>query len=536
MRRRPSAASRPVPFEVVEDLDDDLSAPGHRAGGVGSARSPESARGGGFAADTDDSRDDRGGRAAGAQDAPPGRRTTPWKPWAATAGVLALVAGGLAIGGQVEERRTQARLVASEGGVLPFTGPPAEIWSRDLADQIWTPWGGLLLGHDTSGTDETVTAIDVLTGQDVWETVVGPRALCGRTSFWQPFVMDDGPLLCLSGTPEVRTVTALSPDGRVTGRRDLGTVDEATGYAVGPGSTIVTVRRDGPVGPPVGPREVWGPNDAPTFVDVPGGRAVVVTLEDALSGEVLWESTVPFVAPDEVWECEGRGDGTEPVLTLDQVTAWTTGYVVQVDGCGVSASFDVSGARLDDPAAPDDQGEPMTATAVNRFDQATTRTTVLDRTGSPSWDVLGQVLRASATDGTGESTVFVDTLSGLAAFTPEGDELWDVATNATRLFVHTSAVIVVDDGTDGLTALDPSTGRRLWTVPGEDSSAPLGAATDGSQMIALAYGSDGTARTTGYDLATGEVLWTGESTSNEGLVGYHGALLRLAQDSVSRVG
>ena len=43
-------------------------------------------------------------------------------------------------------------------------------------------------------------------------------------------------------------------------------------------------------------------------------------------------------------------------------------------------------------------------------------------------------------------------------------------------------------------------------------------------------------RSTGHDLATGDVLWTGESTTNEGLIGYHGALLRLTQDSVSRVG
>ncbi|MFF3065898.1 PQQ-binding-like beta-propeller repeat protein [Oerskovia sp. NPDC057915] len=534
-RRRPSPASRPVSFEVVEDLDDDLSAPGGPAGGAWSGGSA-GAVGGGSGADVDGSRDDLGDGAPGAGDAPSGRRTTSWKPWVATAGALALVAGGLAIGGQIEERRTQARLVASEGGVLPFTGPPQEIWSRDLADRFWMPWGGLLLGHDASGTDETVTAVDVLTGQDEWEATVGPRAVCGRSSIWQPFVVDDGPLLCLSGTPEAMTVTALSQDGRVTGRRDLGTVDEGSSYTVGPGSTVVTVRRDGPVGPPVGPREVWGANDAPTFVDVPGGRGVVVTLEDALSGDVLWESTVPFVAPDEVWECQDSSAGTDPVLTLDRVTTWTTGYVVQVDGCGVSASFDAGGARLDDPAAPDDQVEPLTATAVNRFDQTTTRTTVLDRTGSPSWDVTGQILRASATDGTGESTVFVDTLSGLTAFTPEGDELWDVSTYASRLFVHTSTVIVVDDGANGLTALDPSTGRRLWTVPGEDSIYPSGAATDGSQVIILAHGADGVPRTTGYDLATGEVLWTREDAPNQGLIGYHGALLQLSEDSVSRRG
>lgn len=533
MRRRQSAASRTVSFEVVEDLDDVLSAPPGPAERAEATGSDESAVATGGASGADGSRDDLGDggpRAGGG--APSGRKR--WRPWAAAAGVLALVAGGLAVGGQIEERRTQSRLVVSEGGVLPFTGPPQEIWSRDVADQVWTPWGGLLLGRDASGSDETVTAVDVLTGQDVWEATVGPQAICGRSSFWQPFAVDDGPLLCLSGALEVMTVTALDPDGRVTGRRDLGTVDEASGYAVGPGSTVVTVRRDGPVGPPVGRREVWTENGSPTFVDVPGGRGVVVTLEDALSGDVLWENRVPFVAPDEVWECQGRG--TEPVLALDQVTTWTTGYVVQVDGCGISASFDVGGARLDDPAAPDDQVEPLTATAVNRFDQTTTHTTVLDRTGSPAWDVTGQILRPSTTDGTGESTVFVDVLGGLAAFTPEGKELWDVSAYASRMYVHTNAVIVVDDGANGLTALDPSTGRRLWTVPGEDSIYPFGVATDGSQLVVVAHGSDGAPRTSGHDLATGDVLWTLEESPGRGLIGYHGALLRLSEDSVGRVG
>ncbi|MDF2846249.1 MAG: PQQ-binding-like beta-propeller repeat protein [Oerskovia sp.] len=533
-RRRQSAASRTVSFEVVEDLDDDLSVPAGRAESAEAGASDESAVAAGAVSGAGGSCDDPGAATVRAGGTPSGRKR--WWPWAAAAGVLALVPGGLAVGGQIEERRAQERLVASEGGVLPFTGPPQEIWSRDLADRVWTPWGGMLLHRDAGGTDETVTAVDVLTGQDVWEATVGPQAICGRNSLWQAFVVDDGPLLCLSGTPEAMTVTAIAPDGRPTGSRDLGAVDEASGYAVGPGSTVVTVRRDGPVGPPVGPREVWSENGSPTFVDVPGGRGVVVTLQDALSGDVLWENQVPFVAPDEVWECQGHGDGTEPVLVLDQVTAWTTGYVVQVDGCGVGASFDASGDRLDDPATPEDQVEPLTASTVHRFDQTTMRTTVLDRTGSPSWEVTGQILRPSATDGTGESTVFVDTLSGLAAFTPEGTELWDVSTHASRLVVHTGAVIVVDDGANGLTALDPSTGRRLWTVPGDDSTYPSSAVTDGSQVIVLAYGSDGAPRSTGYDLATGEVVWTREDAPDQGLIGYHGALLRLSEDSVSRMG
>lgn len=544
-RRRQSAASRAVPFEVVEDLDDELASPAGTgdsaaaggsapAGDVGNGARAAGYVGSGAAGDDADVVQRRLGEpASGAGDTPSGGRTTRWKPWVAATGVLALVVGGLAIGEEIEERRTASRLVASEGGVLPFTGPPRELWSLDLSDRVWMPSGGLLLSQ--VGV-EGLTAVDVLSGNEVWQAVVGPDAICGRAGTWQPFVQEAGPLLCLSGTADAMVVSALGPEGQVTGSRDLGPVDEGSSYAVGPGASVVHVRRDGPVGPPVGPRQVYDENGDPTFVDVPGGRGVVVTLQDAVSGDVLWENRVPFVAPDEAWKCQVFSDTPEAELELDKVSSRTTRYVVSVDGCGISAAFDADGTRLDDVTSQDDQVEPLTATTVSRFDQTTQHTTVLDRAGTSLWDVTGPVLRPTATDGTGEDVVVVDTLSGLAAFLPDGTELWDVSTYASTLFVHTSAVMVVDDGANGLTAIDPATGRTLWTVPGEDSVYPFGAATDGSQAVVLAHDADGSARAVGYDLTTGEVLWSGASTESMGLVGYHGALLELSENRVSRVG
>ncbi|OCI29827.1 outer membrane protein assembly factor BamB family protein [Oerskovia enterophila] len=543
-RRRQSAASRAVPFEVVEDLDDGLASPeasvgaaaaggsapaGHVGDGARAAGSVGSAAGDG----ADGTQGRLGEAPSGAGDTSSGSRAIRWKPWAAVAGVLALVVGGLAIGGKIEERRTAARLVTSVGGVLPFTGPPQELWSFDLNNHLWMPFGGLLLSQVDEGG---LTAVDVLTGKEVWQATVGPDAYCGRPSIWQTLAEETGPLLCLSGTADAQVVSVLDTEGQVTGSRNLGPVVEGASYAVGPGSTVVRVRRDGPVGPPVGPRELYDESGDATFVDVPGGRAVVVTLEDAVSGDVLWENEVPFVAPDEAWECQDLGDMAK--FALDRVSSMTTGYVVTVDGCGISAAFDADGTRLDDETSQDDLVEPLTATTVSRFDQTTQHTTVLDRTGTSLWEVTGPLLRPSATDGTGEDTVLVDTLSGLAAFRPDGTELWDASTYASRLFVHTSAVLVVDDGANGLTALDPTTGRTVWTVPGEDSVYPFGAATDGSQAIVLAHDDDGSARSVGYDLATGEVLWTGASAPNVGLLGYHGALLQLqlSENRVSRVG
>lgn len=517
-RRRQSAAPRVVPFEVVEDLDHEPAVLGEPA---------EPARAGGPADDA---------AAPGAGGALFGRRPVRWKPWAAAAGVLALVVGGLAIGGEVEERRTATRLVASEGGVLPFTGPPHELWSLDTGDQVWMPFGGTLLRRDAAGTSGTVTAVDVLTGREVWQTDVGPQALCGRGVYWATFAQDLGPLVCLSGAPDALVVSVLATDGQVTGSRELDAVDEASGYAVGPGATVVHVRRDGPVGPPVGPLEIYDENGEQTFVDVPGGRGVVVTLEDAVSGDVLWEHDVPFVAPTGAWECQGRGEGTEAELLLDQVMSRTTGHVVTVDGCGIGAAFDADGARLDDPASQDDEVEPLTPETVSRFEPATTRTTVLDRAGSPLWEATGQIMRPSASDGTGEDTVVVGTLSGLAAFRPDGTQLWQASTSGSTLHVHTSAVMVVDDGANGLTAIDPTTGRTLWTTPGEGSVYPVGAATDGTQAVVFSRDDGGSARSVGYDLATGEVLWTGAGTPDAGMVGYHGALLQLSENRVSRVG
>ncbi len=543
-RRRQPAASRPVSFEVVDDLDDELVPPGASAEAAAGGAAPAGDVGGGARA-AGSVGSGAGGAAGGRPeerfgepssgdgDTPSGSGAVRWKPWAAAAGVLALVVGGLAIGGEIEERRTAARLVASEGGVLPFTGPPRELWSLDLSDRVWMPSGGLLLSQVGEGS---LTAVDVLSGKEVWRAAVGPDATCGRAGMSQPFVQESGPLLCLSGTADAMVVSVLGPEGQVTASRDLGPVDEGSSYAVGPGATVVHVRRDGPVGPPVGPREIYDENGEPTFVDFPGGRGVVVTLQDAVSGDVLWENRVPFVAPDDAWKCQVFSDTPEAELELDKVTSRTTGYVVSVDGCGINAAFDADGTRLDDVTSHDDQVEPLTATTVNRFDWTTQHTTVLDRTGTSLWDVIGPVLRPTATDGTGEDVVVVDTLSGLAAFRPDGTELWDASTYASTLFVHTSTVMVVDDGANGLTAIDPATGRTLWTVPGEDSVYPFGAATDGTQAIVLAHDADGSARSVGYDLTTGEVLWSGASTENMGLVGYHGALLQLSQNLVSRVG
>ncbi|MBE7699263.1 PQQ-binding-like beta-propeller repeat protein [Oerskovia sp. Sa1BUA8] len=529
-RRRQSAAPRAVPFEVVEDLDHEPVTPGGPAGPAGDGEPPTS-RG-----DDERGRDGQDEGPPGAGDPPSGRRTVRWTPWAAGAAVLALVVGGLAIGGKIEERRTAARLVASKGGVLPFTGPPRELWSLDTGDHVWMPFGGMLLRRDAAGTSETVAAVDVLTGQEVWQTAVGPQAFCGRDVYWSAFTPDEGPLLCLSGTPDAMVVSVLGADGQVTGSREVGAVDEASGYAVGPGSTVVHVRRDGPVGPPVGPLELYDENGDATFVEAPGGREVVVTLEDALSGDVLWENRVPFVAPTQAWECQVLDDGIEAALMLDQVTSRTTGQVVTVDGCGIDAAFDADGTRLDDPVIRDDEVLPLTPGTVSRFDPSTMRSVVLDRTGSALWEVTGQILRPSASDGTSEDIVVVGTLSGLAAFHPDGRQLWQVSTSGSTLHVHTSVAMVVDDGANGLTAIDPATGRTLWTVPGEDSVYPFGAATDGAQMVVLSRTADGSARSVGYDLATGEVLWTGTDTQDVGMVGYRGALLQLSEKRVSRVG
>lgn len=506
-RRRQSADSRPVSFELVENLDDEHWAPDGPARSAGS-----------------DGRDGRDGR-----DAPSVRRGTRWTPWTAAAGVLALLAGGLTIGGQIEERRTTTRLVASEGGVLPFTGQPRELWTLDLSGHDWMPASGMLLSPDTAA--ETITAVDVLTGEKRWQTAVGPQPRCGRNSFGLTYAQDDGPLVCLSGPPDATKVSVLSQDGKVTGSRDLVTTEGGATYAVGPGATVVHVRRVGPVGPPVGPREL---DDGQGEVDVPGGRDVVVTLEDALSGDVLWTNRVPFVAPDEIWNCLAH-DGRSG-LALDQAAAQVRGYVVTLSGCGVDAAFDVSGARLDQQDVTDDRVDPLTSEIVSRFDQWTMHTTVLDRTGSVLWDVAGLVLLPSVTDGTGDDTVFVDTLGGLTAFSPDGEELWQVPASGSTICVRTSTVVVVADGSSVLTALDPASGRTLWSTTGEDATYLSAAATDGSQVIVLNYDDHGTAQPAGYDLATGELLWVGASSANVGLVAYRGALLRFSEDSVSRVG
>ena len=291
-RRRQSAASRAVSFEVVEDLDDELVPPGASAEAAAADRSPPAGDLGSGAGEGADVAPRRLGEpASGVGDAPSGGRAIRWKPWTAAAGVLALVVCGLAIGGEIEERRTASRLVASEGGVLPFTGPPRELWSLDLSDRVWMPSGGLLLGQ--VGV-EGLTAVDVLSGNEVWQAVVGPDAICGRSGTWQTFVQEAGPLLCLSGTADAMVVSVLGPEGQVTASRDLGPVDEGSSYAVGPGATVVHVRRDGPVGPPVGPREIYDENGESSRAR--NGASKERTDHDDLPSRTLWGPVRSFVS------------------------------------------------------------------------------------------------------------------------------------------------------------------------------------------------------------------------------------------------
>jgi len=516
--RRRSTDVRALSFEVVDDLDETGPVPGD----AGERTAPRAGPTG----------------AHGTADPVPrsGRRRTSRTAWAVVAGVAVLAAGGLVIGETVEDRRATARLVTTPGGVLPFTGTPTELWSVDTGDQPWVVWRDLLLVGSTEDAGATLVAVDATTGQETWQAEIGEGATCGRAFEWRSSDQEDEPLVCLYGPPEAVAVAAVDETGDVTGRRDLGATGAGSVYAVGPGGTVVHVRRDGPAGPPVGPRDLDEGSSTPVVVDVPGGRNVVVSLTDAVSGEVRWEHELWFVPPAEIYGCRTSTNDTSE-LAIDDVGAWTLGQIVTVRGCGIDATFSASGARLDDPDAPDDSVEALTGQLVNRFDPATGRSTVLDLGGAERWEVDGNLLLPMASDGTAPDLLLARTTGGLSAFDLDGTELWDVPQTSDTVLVQTGAVVLADDGTGGLEALDPTSGRALWSVDGSDAAYPFGAATDGSRAILFSgTTTDGTTRSTGYDLATGEVLWTEEQPTGTGWFAHRGALLEVTERSVARWG
>lgn len=469
--------------------------------------------------------------------------------------VVALVTWGVTAA--VHEQQRAARLLDAPGGVLSLAHAPSTRWSAatDSADATAFMPGLVVVRRGTE-----LHGLDAVTGADRWQVEVGGDPTCASWAWapGTPAVVD--PLVCWSGPAAgASTVTVVHADGSSSTRVLDAHVDAVAGTV---GGGLVTARRIGPA-PPT-------PGVALTLMDgggytisgsLPRGQDAVVRLEDAATGAVRWERTVPFRPVADVNSCSSLSvvDGKDgPSVDVTSLSLSTYPSLIQLHGCGLEAGFTPSGNLTtgDLTTSPDAGPSPW---AVPYVDGG-----VLEQVGSPTGNlpvasvlrapdgtVVGrfpqQVLQPRATDGTPSDLVLAGS-SGvpLHAFARDGTLRWQNPRAYLDVLVRTAGVIVAQRDDLAISGLDPATGAVLWTDTGlltgtSTASAQdfvLAAFTDGSiSVIALAH-SDGTPTDlVALDLATGAMLW--RSTVNGSwpqLVAVQGRLVEVVGGQGSQLG
>lgn len=451
---------------------------------------------------------------------------------AVTGGVVVLVVGGMLVVDAVTSGDAQDRLEFARGAVRALDGAPVERWTAPVAAEHGVAYlPGLLVTVDG---DEAV-ALDLDTGAEAWRTAVGSdEAVCGSWSPWPASGPAAGTVVCVAGpgvmpfwydpvdeprtAPDEVDVTVLDADGRMVGER---TVEVGGDVLVpGPDGALVRAERVGEPGPPIGAPVAVDPG-AGESVDGVSGRDAVVTVEDALSGEVRWRGELPF--QDVPWSCttwdaETGGEVIEP----EHLAVVATDTMVEVTGCGVAASFDADGRRLDDADVPTDGVVPLAGGRflVDADRQGTTAALradrVLDPDGKPVLDAPGEVLDPWATDDPVPGVLLVRDGIDLRAFDDEGARLWtyDGARVPEALYALAGGTAVVGTANTVL-GLDALSGTATWSRFLDDLGNDGGDAmvtqafTDGRcAFLVLVDPATGThPRVVALELSSGAVVW-----------------------------
>ncbi|ROS75368.1 PQQ-binding-like beta-propeller repeat protein [Cellulomonas sp. PhB143] len=461
----------------------------------------------------------------------------------------AIVAAGLVVVAVVGDDRSEARLVAAPGGLLPLPDAPAETWSVDH----WNGEGLVDRGSTLVLTGGSLTALDPATGAERWHLETGGPTWCGGSAGRDPRP-GGWPLTCVSRDGDDTRVTLVDEGGTVVGRRDVTFPADLPLAALADGG-VVSAERVGK--PPAGGDGFEFDYEGSTHPStLPAGRDVLVRATDAATGEPRWERTVPYVEPQDAWPC-ADWSGETPVGDVSVTQLQAVGGVVQVSGCGVDAAFSQDGTRLDDPATPDRVEALADGTILRTLrDDAGDRPIsqeVLDAAGEVRWEVPGQAMVPAATDGTdgpGQGTWVVEDGAALSAYDADHTRRWSERTHVDKVLVQASGLVVVAR-LGMLVGLDLATGQERWRTAPEADPAGSEAFTDGASAIVTsaiegrvdedgepvtdgtldrstsdATGPVGT-RVTAYDLADGSVRWTTTAPSGADLEAVDGHLLSI---------
>ncbi|MFE4464632.1 PQQ-binding-like beta-propeller repeat protein [Oerskovia sp. NPDC056781] len=510
---------RQIAFEAVDDLDDDDAfAPRPTRPGAPSGRpdtppddaAPAAPHGVGTSGDED-----------GVVPVPRAPRVHRRRRLVVTgvAGTLVLVLGGLTALDTVRARQAEALLRTAPGGVVGLTQPPDEVWSVDTGEAWPTLAGDLLLVP----VDGALVAHDLTSGEEVWRRADLGRSRCGTFVARPEGATALSTITCVSGgsledlvpshpTRPPTTVSVLGRDGRTLAERDLDASRGST-EVLADGDLVRAARDD---------------------------QGLVVTVEDARTGDVRWTRSVPAddVAGDD-GTCETSVEGVM-VDDRESVYFFDVAGTISVRGCRVGATFSPGGDLLssgDDAYVEGLADGRFTRTAIGR-----TGTDVLDAEGAVILRDVSEVLDPLATDGTAPPLLFVRSGSGLAALAEDGHQVWAFPRYTAQVLLATRDMTVV--GTfPGAVAIDNVTGEELWTwrasERGGSSSSDVSAAFAGHGSLTVVLGTQpgSGARWSSIDLADGSTRWEEPLTVEPyGFLAVGGRLLVLDGQRILRLG
>lgn len=474
---------------------------------------------------------------------PVGRRLR--RRWiAAGAAIVAVVAGGLAVGGAIDDRRAADRLVAAPGGLSPWGAePPQELWSLDAP-------GGHLVSGGAAGLvlldRGTVSRVDLATGDVDWSREVGTDLTCGTDVGWRTAADQDDPLVCISGADD-REATLLDSDGNVLGKLPLDDTPSTGAVAPGPAGSVILAERMGEPsadlpGATISVQTTGGPED----LVVPAGRGVQVSVVDVATGDVRWEHEVDFVLPgDAVGDCifffDDEQGSESHTVDVESLTVRYAGGVVQVSGCGVRSLFSADGVPLQAPGDASIGVVPVASGGFVSIAGDVETTNALDDDGTVRWESPGRYLYPGSTDGSALEVSLLASDGRLVAVDPrDGRQLWTADIPAEQVLVQSGEQVVVTSYLYRW-ALDPTTGQTLWeTEAGYGDRFSAGSFTDGRWLVEVTkrgdQSTDGT-RLTAHDLRTGQEAWVVGGLSDLGwFTAIDGALLQVGEGTVARWG
>ncbi|GAA3209158.1 hypothetical protein GCM10010488_03200 [Oerskovia jenensis] len=442
--------------------------------------------------------------------------------------VVCAVGGSFGVGAVLERARAD-RVAAQVGGLWPVAGEPATVWRASTGGaQPAAVEGQVVL----VGTDGTLTARDLTTGEEVWTADLPSGATTCGPDLLDPDVVGST-LVCVTvrGSPPVAgrgddgfpiLVTVLDRSGAVVGSRGL--ADGVVAAVPLAGGRVATAAH--------------------------GAGGVVVAWEGALDGAV---ERIRTVAVAEGWADAVGSTGADTSATgtvpPDDVGMVVVRGLLQVRAGGSSTTFDTSGDALTERASSQargwlkEGGLPGGSSVRVVDDRRTGRENRIDAVGSDGrvrFSLTGEPFVPQVADG-GPPQVVVVRMPGFTGYdATTGRRLWHREEWPEVLWLQTDDVVVMESGSR-LLALESRTGREIWQrwLPAE----VVRVFTDGDSVLLATVG-DGIGGTDGASTSVVSVsLFDGRTEWRRALDGDYyevvsaqGTLFAVTRTEVVRLG